>query len=123
MRLRVRPAADSPDVAAQACAHARALAERERWPLERLAALQQRAADRARAPRARATRRSTASGFATSPPGPVALADLPIMTKAEMMDRFDDLVVRPGACAATRCCASVEALRDDALLPRPATGS
>jgi hypothetical protein len=36
------------------------------------------------------------------PPGPIALERVPTLEKAEMMERFDDLVADP-CCAATSC--------------------
>jgi phenylacetate-CoA ligase len=67
------------------------LLQRERWPRERLERFRQQrleelaryAADRSRFWRARLPR------------GPVRLADLPVLTKAELMDSFDDLVTDP----------------------------
>ena len=81
---------------------ARAAATRDRWPRERLQRFQQERLD---ALVRHAARQSPLyrERLRDLPAGPVALADLPIMTKAEMMDRFDDLVCDP-------------ALRRDALL-------
>jgi phenylacetate-coenzyme A ligase PaaK-like adenylate-forming protein len=65
------------------------LGERERWPRERLERLQQdRLDDLARFAAARSPfwRERLPSS------GPVRLADLPVLTKPELMDRFDDLV-------------------------------
>jgi len=67
---------------------ARQLAERERWPRERLEAFQQeRLTELAR----HATGRS---GFWRErlPSGDIELSELPVLTKTEMMERFDELV-------------------------------
>ena len=67
---------------------ARQLAERERWPRDRLKTFQQeRLTELAR----HATRRS---GFWRErlPSGHVELSELPVLTKTEMMERFDELV-------------------------------
>jgi len=67
---------------------ARQLAERERWPRERLAAFQEeRLTDLARhaSDRSRFWRERLPSGH-------VELSELPVLTKTEMMERFDELV-------------------------------
>ena len=67
---------------------ARQLAQRERWPRERLEAFQQgRLTELAR----HATGRS---GFWRErlPNGDIELSELPVLTKTEMMERFDELV-------------------------------
>jgi phenylacetate-CoA ligase len=81
---------------------ARAGAERERWPRERLERFQQERLD---ALVRHAARHSPLyrERLAGTLDGPVRLEQLPTITKAEMMDRFDDLVCDP-------------ALRRDALL-------
>jgi phenylacetate-CoA ligase len=81
---------------------ARAGAERERWPRERLERFQQERLD---ALVRHAARHSPLyrERLAGTLDGPVRLEQLPTITKAEMMDRFDDLVSDP-------------ALRRDALL-------
>jgi phenylacetate-CoA ligase len=66
----------------------RALTERERWPRERLERFQdERLSELARYAAAR-------SPFWRErlPSGPVELSALPVLTKAELMERFDDLV-------------------------------
>ena len=69
-----------------------ALAERERWPRERLERYQQRAPRCARAPcRAALAVLSRAAGRGR----PVELAGCPTLDKATMMDRFDDIVTDP----------------------------
>jgi phenylacetate-CoA ligase len=67
----------------------KALAERERWPRERLERFQQqRLSDLLRYARERAPFwRERVPGR-----GPVRLADLPVLSKPEMMERFDALV-------------------------------
>jgi phenylacetate-CoA ligase len=72
---------------------ARAGAERERWPRERLEAFQQERLDdlvRHAVARSRYYRERIAR-----PAGPVALADLPTMDKAQMMESFDSIVCDP----------------------------
>jgi phenylacetate-coenzyme A ligase PaaK-like adenylate-forming protein len=67
---------------------ARQLAERESWPRERLAAFQEeRLTDLARhaSDRSRFWRERLPSGH-------VELSELPVLTKTEMMERFDELV-------------------------------
>jgi phenylacetate-CoA ligase len=73
----------------------RELAERERWPVERLRAYQQERLD-AVVRHAVAHSRFYRERFAgVVGDGPVDLARLPILDKAEMMERFDDLVTDP----------------------------
>lgn len=81
---------------------ARAGAERERWPRAQLERFQQKRLD---ALVRHAARRSPLyrERLAGTLDGPVRLEQLPMVTKAEMMERFDDLVCDP-------------ALRRDALL-------
>jgi phenylacetate-CoA ligase len=65
------------------------LAERERWPRERLERFQQERLNellRYAAERSPFWRERVPGG------GPVRLADLPVLTKPELMERFDDLV-------------------------------
>ena len=79
------------DVAAGARS-ARELAERERWPRERLVAHQQ---ERLRELVAHAKGDSAFWAerlAAIDPAGPVELDRIPVLTKAEMMERFDDAV-------------------------------
>jgi phenylacetate-coenzyme A ligase PaaK-like adenylate-forming protein len=75
------------DVAA-ALGQRRALAERERWPRERLERYQQ---ERLEALVRHAVERSS-FWRERLPRGRVRIEQLPILTKAEMMDRYDDLV-------------------------------
>jgi phenylacetate-CoA ligase len=66
------------------------LAERERWPRERLERFQQERLNgllRYAAERSPFWRERLPAGG-----GPVRLADLPVLTKPELMERFDDLV-------------------------------
>ena len=107
------------DVAASLRA-ARAAAARDRWPRERLQRFQQERLD---ALVRHAARHSPLyrERLRDLPDGPVALADLPIMTKAEMMDRYDDLVCDP-ALRRDALLDWVEALDADRLHPT-ATGS
>ena len=67
---------------------ARELAERERWPRERLEAFQQeRLTELARHAAAR-----SAFWRERLPSGGIELSELPVLTKTEMMERFDELV-------------------------------
>ena len=66
----------------------RAASERERWPRERLERFQQERLDAL----ARHAREHSPFWRERLPDGPVRLTDLPVLTKAEMMDRYDDLV-------------------------------
>jgi phenylacetate-coenzyme A ligase PaaK-like adenylate-forming protein len=90
----------------------RELAERERWPRERLARCQQERLDEL-------------VGHATQgsvfyrerigrPVGPVELGRLPTLDKATMMDRFDEIVTDP-QLRRDELLAHVEALTGDAL--------
>ena len=67
---------------------ARAAAERERWPRERL----ERHQDERLQQLAAYARERSPFWRERLPAGRVRLADLPVLTKAEMMDRWDDLV-------------------------------
>jgi phenylacetate-CoA ligase len=72
---------------------ARELAERERWPRERLARFQQQRLDTLVA---HAVQHSAFYGERIGrPTGPVELGRLPTLDKATMMDRFDELVTDP----------------------------
>jgi phenylacetate-coenzyme A ligase PaaK-like adenylate-forming protein len=77
-------------VVAQALRHARALAERERWPVERREALQrERLTELVRhAAQHSPYYREALAGY---DPG-VGLGSLPALNKATMMERFDDIV-------------------------------
>ena len=71
---------------------ARGLAERERWPRERLVAHQQ---ERLRELIAHAKRHSpfwSERLAEVDPGGPIELERIPVLQKAEMMERFDDVV-------------------------------
>lgn len=71
----------------------RELAERERWPRERLARFQQERLDELVA---HAVQRSAFYRERIGrPTGPVELSRLPTLDKATMMDRFDELVTDP----------------------------
>jgi phenylacetate-CoA ligase len=66
----------------------KAMRERERWPRERVEALRRERLDEL----ARHAAAHAPFWRKRLPDGPVRLADLPVMTKAELMDRFDDVV-------------------------------
>jgi putative adenylate-forming enzyme len=90
----------------------RELAERERWPRERLARFQQQRLDEL-------VRHAVAhSPFYRErigrPTGPVELGRLPTLDKATMMDRFDELVT-DSRLRRDELLAHVEALSGDAL--------
>ena len=99
-------------VVAQALRHARALAERERWPVERREARQrERLTDLVRhAVRHSAYYREALAGYDPA----VGAGSLPALSKATMMERFDELVCdqRLRRDALLR---HVERLRDDEL--------
>ena len=99
-------------VIAQALRHARALAERERWPVERREARQrERLTDLVRhAVRHSAYYREALAGYDPA----VGAGSLPALSKATMMERFDELVCdqRLRRDALLR---HVERLRDDEL--------
>src|SRR6185312_6735717 len=77
-------------VVVQALRHARALAERERWPVGRREARQrERLTDLVRhAVRQSAYYREALAGYDPA----VGLASLPVLSKATMMERFDEVV-------------------------------
>jgi phenylacetate-CoA ligase len=77
-------------VVAQALRHARALAERERWPVERREALQRERLTElvGYARRHSPYYREALAGYDPA----VGVASLPELTKAAMMERFDDVV-------------------------------
>jgi phenylacetate-CoA ligase len=100
-------------VIARALRHARGLAERERWPVERREALQrERLTDLV----GHATRSSKyyARALAAYDPA-VGAASLPILDKATMMERFDDVVI-DRRLRRSELLAHVERLRGDDLL-------
>ena len=103
-------------VIAQALRHARALAERERWPVERREARQrERLTDLVRhAVRHSAYYREALAGYDPA----VGAGSLPALSKATMMERFDELVCdqRLRRDALLR---HVERLRDDELYLAP----
>jgi phenylacetate-CoA ligase len=91
----------------------RELAERERWPRERLARFQQQRLDEL-------VRHAVAhSPFyrerISRPTGPVELGRLPTLEKATLMERFDELVTDP-RLRRDELLAHVETLTGDALL-------
>ena len=67
---------------------ARELAERERWPRERLEAFQQRRVAKLAGDAAE----RSAFWRERLPSGRIELSELPVLTKTELMERFDDLV-------------------------------
>jgi putative adenylate-forming enzyme len=67
---------------------ARAAAERERWPRERLERFQQQRLNELAAH----ARERSPFWRERLPAGPVTLSKLPVLTKAELMDRFDEAV-------------------------------
>jgi phenylacetate-CoA ligase len=76
---------------ARAMRETKAMVERERWPRERLEAFQHERLTglvRAAAGRSRFWRERL-------PSGPVRLAELPVLTKGELMGSFDELVTDP----------------------------
>lgn len=73
---------------AEALGRSRALRERERWPRERLEGFQQKRLEAL----VRHARESSPFWSGRLPRGRVRLDELPTLEKAEMMDRFDDLV-------------------------------
>jgi phenylacetate-CoA ligase len=99
-------------VVAQALRHARALAERERWPLERREARQrERLTHLVRhAVRHSAYYREALAGYDPT----VGAASLPVLSKATMMERFDDVVCDP-RLRRDALLRHVEQLRDDDL--------
>jgi phenylacetate-coenzyme A ligase PaaK-like adenylate-forming protein len=88
----------------------RKLAEVERWPRERIDRLQRERLD------ALARYASEHSPFWRErlPRGRVELSAVPILTKAQMMERFDDLVTDP-RLRIRELLGHLEAIRDDAL--------
>jgi phenylacetate-CoA ligase len=70
---------------------ARELAERERWPRERLEAFQQ---ERLAALARYAAERSP-FWRERIPHGRISLSEFPVLTKSELMERFDELVTEP----------------------------
>ena len=70
---------------------AKELAERERWPRERLEAFQQ---ERLAALARYAAERSP-FWRERIPRGRISLSEFPVLTKSELMERFDDLVTEP----------------------------
>lgn len=68
------------------------LIERERWPRERLERLQQERLERLTR---HAAAHSTFWRERLPADRPVTLEDIPVLTKPELMDRFDDLVTDP----------------------------
>ena len=68
------------------------LIERERWPRERLERFQQERLERLTR---HAAAHSTFWRERLPADGPVTLEDIPVLTKPELMDRFDDLVTDP----------------------------
>ena len=77
---------------ARAIRASRELIARERWPRERLERFQQERLEdltRYAAAHSRFWRERLPSD------GPVKLADVPVLTKPELMERFDDLVTDP----------------------------
>jgi phenylacetate-coenzyme A ligase PaaK-like adenylate-forming protein len=66
----------------------KAMLERERWPRERLEAFQRERLDEL----ARHAAGHAPFWRERLPRGPVRLGELPVMTKADLMDRFDDVV-------------------------------
>ena len=90
----------------------RELAERERWPRERLARFQQERLDELVG---HAVQRSAFYGERIGrPTGPVELRRLPTLDKATMMERFDELVTDP-RLRRDELLAHVETLTGDAL--------
>jgi phenylacetate-CoA ligase len=90
----------------------RELAQRERWPRERLACFQQERLDDLVAHAAQ--RSAFYRQRIDQPTGPVDLERLPTLDKATMMDRFDELVTDP-RLRRDELLAHVEALTGDAL--------
>ena len=88
----------------------RELAEVERWPRERVERLQRERLD------ALARYASEHSPFWRErlPRGRVELSALPILTKSQMMERFDELVTDP-RLRIRELLGHLEAVRDDAL--------
>lgn len=86
------------------------LAETERWPRERLEGLQRERLDRLVQ---YATERSPFWRERLGP-GPVELSALPVLTKAEMMERFDELVTDP-RLRLRELLHHLDAVHDDAL--------
>jgi phenylacetate-CoA ligase len=66
----------------------KAMLERERWPRERLEAYRRERLDEL----ARHAAEHSPFWRERLPRGPVRLEELPVMTKADLMDRFDDIV-------------------------------
>ncbi len=90
----------------------RELAERERWPRERLAYFQQQRLDELVG---HAVQRSAFYRERISrPTGPIALGRLPTLEKATMMERFDELVTDP-RLRRDELLTHVESLTGDAL--------
>jgi len=91
-------------VVAQALRHARALAERERWPIERREARKrERLTDLVRhAAGHSAYYREALAGYDPA----VGAGSLPELSKATMMERASTRSCATSACAATRCCAT-----------------
>ena len=99
-------------VVAQALRHARALAERERWPVERREALQrERLTELVRhAAQHSPYYREALAGYDPD----VGLGSLPALNKATMMEHFDDLVT-DRRLRRDALLAHVERLRGDEL--------
>jgi phenylacetate-CoA ligase len=87
------------------------LARRERWTRERLERFQQ---DRLQQLTRHAAARSRFGRERLPSDGPVALADLPVLTKSELMERFDDLVTDP-RLRLDELLRHLEEIEDDAL--------
>jgi phenylacetate-CoA ligase len=89
---------------------AKELAERERWPRERLEAFQQQRL----AELARHAVEHSSFWRARLPHGRIELSELPVLTKSELMERFDELVTEP-RLRRDELLEHLARIRDDAL--------